>query len=1437
MADSSSFYMSSFLGGPSSASQQELSERSVAPANDLPEPAAQVLSIDTEPTEFSIFELTTRFDIPVSDLKTLQGVLTTDKNAAPRVSYGLGSGVSCSVFLHETMLDIDGEHRQTKIALKKYRQMPDDKESSKRLHRLLWQELKVFCHPYLRSHENICKLHLILWEDTSTIPVLGLEFALYGTLDDCLLDLRSFHSASRKSHLSLDIALGLEAIHVCGLVHGDIKPSNIIIQQHQSRTVVAKLSDFNGVGPSIEYGKTYTFGTPEWQAPEVLTQQRNIDWQLADVYSFAMVIATMWSRRGLIPKGGSFLDGILGLCEKLSYPSDIQRLRVNLMKFFSDSDNGSVDKDSVLKVASAMIEPPPGTVEDDYTVAALVVECGLRRHPAHRQCMANILAIAFDEFCQENGRTLPIARSTERNVEVESASRYFLYDGVEGQIAHSKAYSERTKPFQRMMFQKLLELGNCPPSYDDMFSMLAVEIGFEGTDKDLLETVSGHIKSLQFKNIGRKAEHFAQVATQLGMSYLQGLGTPVDELAGLEWLSKAATVGDMMISFCFGPVEESTGLYLNKRLPRKSWSTTGTIYGQMASAAYLKDLDPALHPLALRARQMRKWGPPKEHTMPEPSPGSPDQDKTSSLEQPGFPKEAEHRNEKPSSFLEQSPESPKQESKDIMGYAFCLCASAGTFQSVKYLYNLWGHSIINATSWYHTSPIFCATEANQPEIAWYLLEKGANVTLITVEGCAITHCLSFMDDEDAAQLAPLYVDRGAKLDLTATEKPKYLSDILQLGSGLPIQWAALKRKPLLLSALLQCHARKDRKVNFRSYCMLLGILAHRNEFEMLKLAVEAMERSVESIEFTQEPPPEHQDPDVSADSTLGHGSNPRREWTTSSSLYVQNSIRQGLYTDPTGPHLHTDAATSQEVDALAIAITSNDCEALQLFIDELMNRGDDVAALLADTERFGGYTALQQSIYHDARDVFMFLLANYPLLNFVEGLYRRTALHAAATQPWPGYVNELLKRGASLYDRSDDGSTPFVMAVMHNPSLEIADILADHWENMERVLSDDRHEEYHTAFGKVLNGLLTYRMGFGIERLKYLFENERFDKPSIFSWPSKNVTVFRALMLQHTSPTDAAQLALEDIVLKLLVVNFADSVDFVDFSGRSPLHYAVLYGHRSAVEILIAHKADVNLQTKLPNLEFWRSPNSGQNDNEEQTFNPNKMSGYTPLDLAVRCQDRGPHQRILQGGEREVAQWEKNMSNIISLLLANGADGSYQDMRTGILCMIAQVVKGLSVIRPSTKTKLESRTAEWPQRIPEDARGDDDDMVEVAIPPEGTMSVKRADAVEVIRFEGLRERVRRVDLHAMMSLLGAREKSVLTGSFWEEYPPASNEAIQSVRDKFASWRELATVGLALPEDWDVRKAPDGRLYYVDHENRTTSWTSPLVARSGTNDRE
>ncbi|KAI4257184.1 MAG: hypothetical protein L6R42_005819 [Xanthoria sp. 1 TBL-2021] len=104
--------------------------------------------------------------------------------------------------------------------------------------RVISNELLTTCHPPLRSHPNIVKLHGIAFETEgpadalNAMPVLVPECAELGNLAEVLETARkedraiAFHD---KISLCIDIAHGLEILHACDIVHGDVKCENVLI--------------------------------------------------------------------------------------------------------------------------------------------------------------------------------------------------------------------------------------------------------------------------------------------------------------------------------------------------------------------------------------------------------------------------------------------------------------------------------------------------------------------------------------------------------------------------------------------------------------------------------------------------------------------------------------------------------------------------------------------------------------------------------------------------------------------------------------------------------------------------------------------------------------------------------------------------------------------------------------------------------------------------------------------------------------------------------------------------------------------------------------------------------------------------------------------------------------------------------------------------------
>ncbi|KAJ5082438.1 hypothetical protein N7532_011481 [Penicillium argentinense] len=178
--------------------------------------------------------------------------------------------------------------------------------------RTLGLEVLSLCNPILRAHPNVTSL--LAWGfdfpfADMAVPVLFME--------EAMMPLGGFLGAEKRTvdvryQLALDVANGLEALHNLKIVHGDVKPDNVLVFVGPGDKVPfrAKLSDF-GVcvdleAPDGKFTLSDYRGTPAWLAPEVIDGDISRFGAFSpemmfrfDAYSFGMVLLSIFTRDGL----------------------------------------------------------------------------------------------------------------------------------------------------------------------------------------------------------------------------------------------------------------------------------------------------------------------------------------------------------------------------------------------------------------------------------------------------------------------------------------------------------------------------------------------------------------------------------------------------------------------------------------------------------------------------------------------------------------------------------------------------------------------------------------------------------------------------------------------------------------------------------------------------------------------------------------------------------------------------------------------------------------------------------------------------------------------------------------------------------------------------------------------------------------------------------
>ena len=152
------------------------------------------------------------------------------------------------------------------------------------------------------SHPAVVQLHDVGINQLGT-PFLVMEYIAGQTLERHLVD--SKLTVQRACAWAADLAGALATAHRAGIVHGDVKPGNILITAENK----VKLGDFGIARLTTQLGTSQrVMGTPAYLAPEQI-QFESQD-QRSDQFSFGIVFYQMLA--GVRPFSGNTLGEVCG---------------------------------------------------------------------------------------------------------------------------------------------------------------------------------------------------------------------------------------------------------------------------------------------------------------------------------------------------------------------------------------------------------------------------------------------------------------------------------------------------------------------------------------------------------------------------------------------------------------------------------------------------------------------------------------------------------------------------------------------------------------------------------------------------------------------------------------------------------------------------------------------------------------------------------------------------------------------------------------------------------------------------------------------------------------------------------------------------------------------------------------------------------------------
>lgn len=360
--------------------------------------------------------------------------------ALPDVRSVLGRGASFFVNgaeMPDTHIDEitrDTYEKGSVVALKRAVVPPGTKSIqdglAKRIN-LLFNEVLTMRHPPLAAHPNIVQLLGIGFEsegpdsDRNVMPTLVPECAELGNLAEVLETAKREErplSFDEKLAFCVDVAHGLEALHACDIVHGDVKCENVLVfedtpfdegpSNSQEWRLICKLTDFGYSHLDASSNEFPLGGSPPWNAPECFsgTYFRIETAKRTDVYSFGLLV---WR---LMLDGDPFAS--------MKFEGDTEKeQRARRNEFVTVLKNDDKLADHVCQ----SLETSASLTEQQLAMITRVIRCTLTKNPSNRELdMARLIRLLSADFWYRSRQTVyPKRISFDTDIKLLDIEKHF----------------------------------------------------------------------------------------------------------------------------------------------------------------------------------------------------------------------------------------------------------------------------------------------------------------------------------------------------------------------------------------------------------------------------------------------------------------------------------------------------------------------------------------------------------------------------------------------------------------------------------------------------------------------------------------------------------------------------------------------------------------------------------------------------------------------------------------------------------------------------------------------------------------------------------------------------------------------------------------------------------------------------------------------------